>query len=154
MKVPRNLIQICLLCAAMLPVVVQAQDYTYTTNNGTITITEYVGSDSAVIIPDTINGLPVTSIGDYAFPYSPNLTNVTIGDGITNVGDYAFSDCTSLNTIVVDALNSYYSSADGVLFNQGETTLIQYPASKVGNSYTIPNSVISIGSAAFYYSLA
>jgi len=33
-----------------------------TTNNGSITITGYTGSDSAVIIPATTNGLPVTSI--------------------------------------------------------------------------------------------
>ncbi len=46
---------------------VQAQDYTYTTNNGTITITQYTGPGGAVTIPDTINGLPVTSIGDQAF---------------------------------------------------------------------------------------
>ena len=38
--------------------------YTYTTNNGTITITGYTGPGGAVTIPGTINGLPVTSIGD------------------------------------------------------------------------------------------
>ncbi len=49
-----------------LPAVVQAQ-FNYTTNNGTITITKYTGSGGDVTIPDTINGLPVTSIGDGAF---------------------------------------------------------------------------------------
>src|ERR1035438_9310400 len=45
-----------------LPIVVEAQ-YTYTTNNGTLTITQYTGPGGDVIIPDTITGLPVTSIG-------------------------------------------------------------------------------------------
>ena len=48
----------------------------------------------------------------------------------------------------MDALNSAYSSVDGVLFNKSQTTLIQYPGGKAG-SYTIPNSVTSIGFAAF-----
>jgi len=48
-----------------MPAAVQAQ-FTYTTNNGTITITGYAGSGGvgAVTIPGTINGLPVTSIGN------------------------------------------------------------------------------------------
>jgi hypothetical protein len=41
---------------------VQAQDYAYTTNNGTITITKYIGPGGDVTIPSRINGLPVTSI--------------------------------------------------------------------------------------------
>ena len=57
--------------------------------------------------------------------------------------------CTSLTAITVDALNSAYSSVDGVLFNKSQTTLIQYPAGKAGTSYTIPNSVTSIGDSAF-----
>ena len=56
-----------LLLLLPLPAVVQGQDYTYTTTNGTITITGYTGPGGAVIIPDRINGLPVTSIGDFAF---------------------------------------------------------------------------------------
>ena len=48
----------------------------------------------------------------------------------------------------MDALNSVYSSVDGVLFNKSQTTLIQCPGGKAG-SYTIPNSVTSIGDSAF-----
>ena len=41
--------------------------YTFTINNGTITITGYTGSSGAETIPDKISGLPVTSIGYGAF---------------------------------------------------------------------------------------
>jgi hypothetical protein len=54
-----------LLCFA--PLAGHAEDYTWTTNNGTITITRYSGSSRDVSIPDTITGLPVTTIGPYAF---------------------------------------------------------------------------------------
>ncbi len=62
----------------------------YTTNNGTITITRYMGSGGLVIIPETINGLPVTSIGDYAFFECYGLTSITIPEGVTSIGDSAF----------------------------------------------------------------
>ena len=81
-----------------LPAAVQAQ-YNYTTNNGAITITGYTGPGGAVTIPGTINGLPVTSIGDHAFYYCTNLTNVTIPNSVTNIGDYAFYYCTSLTSV-------------------------------------------------------
>ena len=59
-----------------LPAAVQAQ-YTYTTNNGTITITEYTGSGGAVTIPGTINGLPVISIGGSAFGWCSSQNSVS-----------------------------------------------------------------------------
>jgi len=52
------------LLALLFTLPVQADDYTYTTNNGAITITGYTGPGGALAIPDTINGYPVTSIGN------------------------------------------------------------------------------------------
>lgn len=60
-RVTRLLSLLLLLMA--LPVVVQSEDFAYTTNNGAITITKYTGAGGAVVIPDTINDLPVISIG-------------------------------------------------------------------------------------------
>jgi hypothetical protein len=48
----------------------------------------------------------------------------------------------------VETNNPLYSGLDGVLFNQSQTTLIEYPSGRVG-SYSIPNSVTSIGDSAF-----
>lgn len=134
--------------------IVHSQGFTFVTNNGTITITGYIDSGSSVTIPDTINGLPVTTIAAYAFPEDGSLTNVMIGNGITNIGDCAFCDCTSLSAINVSASNSCYSSVNGILFDRGMTTLIQYPASKTGSCYAVPNGVIDIGDAAFYHTFA
>ncbi|HEY5232924.1 MAG TPA: leucine-rich repeat domain-containing protein [Verrucomicrobiae bacterium] len=202
--------------AMALPAVAQAQ-FTYTTDNGTITITGYTGSGGDVTIPSTISGLPVTTIGDYTFyncgsltnvtiPNSVtnigdyefyacyNLTSVTIGNGVTTIGDYAFAycgnltsvtigngvttigdgafyqcesvasvtigngvtnignsvflNCRSLTAFIVAAQNSHYSTVNGVLFNQTQTMLVQYPDGLSG-SYSIPNSVTNIGNYAF-----
>ena len=52
----------------------QAQ-FTYTTNNGTITISGYIGSGGVVTIPPTIHDFPVTNIGTNAFEGSIHITN-------------------------------------------------------------------------------
>jgi hypothetical protein len=144
-----NFFRTFLLAAALLalPAAVQAQ-FTYTTNNGTITITGHTGNGGAVIIPAAINGLPVTSIGNNVFA-NTSVTRVTISDSVTNIGVYVFLGCPNLTNITVSSLNPAYSSLDGVLFDKSQTTLIQYPGAKAGN-YTIPGGVISIGDEAFY----
>jgi hypothetical protein len=157
-----------LLLAA--PVAVHAQ-FSYTVNNQTVTITGYTGTSGVVAIPSTIEGLPVTSIGSQAFsgidgitavmiPNSvtsigsgafsscPSLTEVTIANSVTSIGAFAFDNCRSLTNILVDPLNPAYSSVDGVLLNQSQTTLLECPGGKVGR-YTIPNSVTSIAGIAF-----
>ncbi|MBQ3150550.1 MAG: leucine-rich repeat protein, partial [Clostridia bacterium] len=95
-------------------------------------------------------GNSVTSIGDSAFYYCASLTSVTIPDSVTSIGRGAFSDCDSLTSIIVDKDNAYYSNDEyGVLFNKDKTELIQYPIGNTRTSYTIPDSVTSIGDSAF-----
>jgi len=73
----------------------------------------------------------------------------TIPASVTSIGGNAFYNCTGLTAINVDESNANYASDNGVLFNKAKTTLIQYPAAKTG-AYTIPASVESIGTYAFY----
>ena len=123
--------------------------YAYTTNSGnTITITGYAGPGGAMTVPSTINGLPVTGIGEDAFTDNISLTGVTIPSSVTNIGNLVFLGCTSLTAITVDTNNPAYSSVAGVLFDKSQTTLLECPGGIAG-SYTIPNSVTSIGDNAF-----
>ena len=100
-----------------------------------------------MIIPDTINGLPVTSIGNWAFSYCTSLTSVTIPDSVTSIGDWAFSDCTSLTSVLVGTNNPSYSSVDGVFSTKARSA--HSMSCKETGSYTIPDSVTSIGDDAF-----
>jgi len=117
------------------------------------TIGQYAVSGCAsltsVIIPTN-----VTTIGRSAFSGCTSLTNMIIPRSVTNIGADVFGYCTRLTAINVDGNNSAYSSVAGVLFDFSQTKLLEFPFGKSGSyfkpgSYTIPNSVTSIGDWAF-----
>ena len=117
----------------------------------------------------------VTSIGNDAFLTCSNLTEVAIPEGVTQIGyrafgycgklatinipsslistdtyiSRAFYECKNLDGIWVDESNPVYSSDPfGVLFNKDKTVLMKAPG-KLAGSYTVPDSVTSIGVTAF-----
>ena len=122
--------------------------FAYTVTNGAINITGYIGSDDTVVIPTTIGGLTVRSIGNFAFFSYSNLKSATISASVTNIETLAFASCYHLTSINVDTDNSVFSSINGVLFDKGQTSIIEYPAGLAGN-YLIPSTVTSIGDYAF-----
>jgi len=76
------------------------EDYEYSEHEGEATITRYIGSDTSVMIPDTLDGFPVTVIGAAAFAENAFLTEVTIPDSVTDIGAEAFYD-TGLTELVI-----------------------------------------------------
>ena len=62
-------------------------DLTYEIADGQVTITDCnEAAAGELIIPDEIEGLPVTSIGDRAFWGCYRLTSITIPDSVTSIG--------------------------------------------------------------------
>jgi hypothetical protein len=125
----------------------QAQ-FTYVTNNGSITITGYTGPGGPVTIPATTNGLPVTAIQGPGGFEDKDITSVAIPASVTNIQAGEFAPNTSLTVFTVDPSNQVYSSAGGVLFDKSQATLVEYPPGLSGG-YLIPVSVTSIGTSAF-----
>ncbi len=150
---------VTVLCLMSFPTALQAQ-LTYTTNAKGITITGYTGPNVAVVIPNYINGAPVTSIGDSAFYNHPDLPSVQIPDGVTTIGQSAFSFCgsltnvtfpTSLTNIGYRAFSACYSLSGINLPNRLADLGSRAFLSCTGlTNMIIPNSVTSVGEWAFH----
>lgn len=92
-------------------------DFTYEINeNGTaVTITAYTGSDTTVTVPDTIDGLPVTVIGERAFENLTTMTQVVFPNGLQIIDTAAFYGCTALTS--VDFPDSLQRIAEQAFYN-------------------------------------
>ena len=119
-------------------------DYEFQINNMEISLTQYIGTTQDVVIPESILGLPVTSIADGRHIYngqgtgvfsSQGLTNVIIPNSITYIGDYAFA-YNELSNITIP--NSVTSIGSDAFFGNLLTSII------------IPDSVTTMGADAFY----
>ncbi len=99
----------------------------------------------SVFLPENIEFM-----GVYAFSECNSLESVYISNGFVSIGSQAFYKCPSFKSIIVDSRNENLASEDGVLFDKGFTSLIMYPCQKQDSSYTIPSSVKTVKSEAFY----
>ena len=77
----------------------QLDDLLYSINDGQVIITGYEGSNKGVIIPNTIENLPVTAIGKDAFKDCTYLSEITLPNTLVSIGWSAFSGCVSLESI-------------------------------------------------------
>jgi hypothetical protein len=109
--------------------------------DGGITITQYKGSRTNVIIPSTISGIKVTRIGERAFVNRRGnygrgieILSVVIPNTVTSIISSAFSGCKELVSVTLSDSLIYLDGFSGC------TSL---------KSIVIPNSVRSIGSNAF-----
>ncbi|MDA7656468.1 leucine-rich repeat protein [Akkermansiaceae bacterium] len=133
---------------------------TWTTTGGEVTIIDCDEAASGeLVIPDTIEGKSVTSIGKSAFSECTNLTSITIPDSVTSIDDKAFILCSSLTSITVpdsivsigDAAFNSCTSLTSITIPNGITSIerVVFTHCSSLTSITIPDSVTNIGSSAF-----
>lgn len=71
------------------------------TQDNTICITGYTGTDETVFIPSEIEGKKVKSIGTSAFYQCETLKHLIIQEGITEINSNAFAWCKNLETVML-----------------------------------------------------
>ena len=92
-------------------------------------------------------GSYIASIGSYAFSECNGFSTLTIPSSLNSIGNNAFYNCGGLNYISVDSDNRTYDSRNNcnAIIRTSDNTLL------LGcNNTTIPESVTSIESSAFY----
>ncbi len=120
---------------------------------GEVTITDCKNMSAAgeFIIPEAIEGYPVTSIGEAAFQYF-NATSITIPSTVKYIYQGCFNSANQLKEINVSEDNPYFTSENGILFNKDKTILLKYPENFNEPTYTydVPQTVKAIADYAFY----
>lgn len=147
--------------ASTEPVFVKAvgtDEYYYYVYSTYVQINIYRGDGGDVVIPATLENLPVRIIGSDAFSGCINLTSVVIPDSVANIGSRAFDGCTNLTAVTipdsvqeigVDAFcdTPWLDSFSEEFVVVGDGVLIDYNGTKT--EVTIPDTVKYISSA-FY----
>ena len=111
--------------------------YTYQEETETYTVTGYDGDIlSEISVPETINGVMVTEIGENAFQSCTRLKKIELPVSIVKISDGAFEGCAVLEEITIK---------DGV------KTIGERAFSNCRNlkSIVLPDSVETIGTRAF-----
>ena len=87
-------------------------DFSYSTNNSNwITLTGYTGSGGSVVIPETISGMPVRSIGASAFANKVSVTSISLPTNLTTISDSAFFNTRIYSVVVPTNVTSIGASA-------------------------------------------
>ena len=95
-------------------------------DNGSILITGYRGTDTELVIPETIDGLPVNGIsGSFGFntPSIKNLTCIELPKTMISIESGALEFAEYLAEIRVDPEHPVFSFSDGVLYNREKQSM-------------------------------
>lgn len=130
-------------------------------------------TQGSLTVPETLDGIAVTAIGDKAFYQCYYLTDVTLPESITYIGDFAFEDCTDMETLTIPSSvtnigcnpflgttvqlrvaegNPVFEQQGAFLLDRVEKRLICYQGQPEGadaDPLTVPTGILEIGDYAF-----
>ncbi len=112
-------------------------EYVRTSDGSAAILVGYVGTETEVKIPSSINNLKVIEIADEAFMNNTRIVEVKMNSNVTKIGDRAFMGCTSLKA--VKAIKSVTTFGESIF--EGCTSLVEV---------AIPDTVVNIPVRAFY----
>ncbi|MDE7093471.1 MAG: leucine-rich repeat domain-containing protein, partial [Oscillospiraceae bacterium] len=131
---------------------------TYKNYGDHIEITGRKGSETEIVIPSEIDGLPVTSIASSAF-WTCRIESIVIPDSVTTIGASAFSECTILSSIeipdsVINIGENAFENTPWLETKREENPLVTVngiliDGQSCSGDVVIPDGITSIGNYAF-----
>ena len=114
--------------------------------------------DGKVVIPDTVNGVPVTVINEEAFSYCDTMTEIVLPKNLGTIGRCAFANCINLTTVTIPTslghIDDYaFESCDNLNTVIYEGTLKAWNEiyiSEIGNYWLTKGELIFKGDSVLY----
>ena len=129
-------------------------------SNNNVTITNVdAGNQTSIVIPETLDGGKVRTIGANAFEDCDTFTSITLPQSLTSIGMLAFHQCTALKSINIP--QNVTNIGDSAFKECKSLTSISIPSGVTSiNAYTfilctslrsidLPDHLVSIGNGAF-----
>ena len=109
-------------------------------------ITKYNGSSALVMIPEKINGVSVTGIGDRCFADS-SIKSVYIPGYVTYIGNKAFENCLYLQSVNFVDMKARVTIGTAAFQNCPSLTTVHLPAAKLSD--TVFGNCTALSSVSF-----
>lgn len=97
----------------------------------TAAITAYAGEDVEIVVPEQVEGVPVTRLGYEAFAMNRKITSVKLPSTLRRIDAAAFGGCTGIRYMAIPEgveviRSSAFNSCTGLVCLQLPSTLIEY----------------------------
>ena len=117
-------------------------------DDSTAVITGYRGTETAVVVPEELDGRKVVSLRYSVFGYGDPVESVTIPDSIQEIkGNPLYHS--NVKEIIVSPEHPTLEISDGVLFSRPDSRLVAcLPSGRT--AYEIPEGIREIGHEAFF----
>lgn len=135
--------------------------------DSTAKITAYIGESIEVEIPESINGVSVSTLGselfrkakntekvivpdsvvtmEHTFYMADSIKEIQIGKGLKELVGNVFYCAWALEKITVDEENENFASVDGVLYTKDMKKLVTVPSGVKAETFTVPDGVEILG---------
>ena len=152
---------------SVMTLALTSNGFTYEVSDGEATITAYNDSSSSIAIPETLGGVPVTKIGDFAFAdraekKGSDITSLTLPKTLKYIGDGAFSVNSTVTSVSIPSSVEYIGNR--AFHCWISLTSVQFSGKNLKHigdwafrnchslaSLNLPKSVETIGVGAFSY---
>lgn len=118
----------------------------------TAEVVGYMGDSESFTIPDEVNGLTITAIGNIAENTNGEIlglvNEITIPQTITSIDVKAMSAFSAVESFYVYSSNPSFMDINGVVFDKMGKKLVLFPSART--EYDLPKYTAAIGDYAFY----